>query len=358
MGMFQVSQNNFMGMGLQATAMAQVGQYPRYRLALTDPYLFDKQISCGFDLFRIDQIYPEFEAVNTGLSLTFGFLPFKDDENVSMAFQYSFSGTDVTNLYRYIAYGGPVGLTPEYYVYDVDRSVYDAWQQGAIYVNSVSATLARNTIDDRFYPMRGSSNSIMLMGAGLTGADFYKGIIDSRWYFPFKWGTAFSTHGSAGFTQGYGGDDVPVFQRFFLGGLDSLRGMHDRSVGPQGSTGPISPPSYSMAPYGGSGYNGTGQDFLSGASCTGGDKMAFGQFEYLFPLIKAAKIRGVVFFDAGDAWGGPGYYNKFTLEKDCGIGIRWNSPFGPLRVDFGINLNKPKSGEGSSNFGFSAGAGF
>ena len=63
---------------------------------------------------------------------------------------------------------------------------------------------------------------------------FAKGIIDSRWYFPFKWATAFSAHGSAGWAEGYGGDEVPVFQRFFLGGLDSLRGFKDRKVGPIG----------------------------------------------------------------------------------------------------------------------------
>ena len=85
--------------------------------------------------------------------------------------------------------------------------------------------------------MHGSSNSVSLAVAGLTGEKFAKGIVDSRWYFPFKWGTAFSLHGSAGYAKGYGGDDVPVFQRFFLGGLDSLRGMKDREVGPLGQKG-------------------------------------------------------------------------------------------------------------------------
>ncbi len=122
-------------------------------------------------------------------------------------------------------------------IYDVDSDIYDAEKDSPITVSSLTTTLARDTIDDRFYPMRGSSNAISLSLAGLPGEKFAKAMIDSRWYFPFKWGTAFSTHGAAGWAKGYGGDEVPVFQRFFLGGLDSLRGFEDREVGPKGKSG-------------------------------------------------------------------------------------------------------------------------
>ena len=126
---------------------------------------------------------------------------------------------------------------PGAYVYEVDSDIYDAERDSPINVSSLTTILSRDTIDDRFYPMRGSSNSVSLSLAGLTGAKFAKGMVDSRWYFPFKWGTAFSLHGSAGWAKGYGGDEVPVFQRFFLGGLDSLRGFEDREVGPKGKKG-------------------------------------------------------------------------------------------------------------------------
>jgi len=354
-GVFQVSQRNFLGKGLQATVMAQIGSNPRYRLALTNPYLFDKEISAGFDIFKMDVEYEDFDSENQGLSLSFGFLPFKNNEDVSLGFQYSYSKTDITDLDLYAVYqtdaDGNYITDPEgnyivdYYEYDVDRDIYDAEKDSPITVSSITATLARDTIDDRFYPMRGSSNSVSLSLAGLPGEKFTKAIIDSRWYFPFKWATAFSVHGSAGWARGYGGDEVPVFQRFFLGGLDSLRGFEDREVGPKGKTGKLDEQI-------------DGKDvYLTGDAVTGGDKMAFCQFEYLFPVIKAAKIRGLVFFDAGSAWGGPGDDTGFDLRTDIGAGIRWNSPFGPLRVDWGINLS-PKDDEKGSNFGFSAGAGF
>lgn len=111
-GVFQVSQRNFLGKGLQATAMAQVGSNPRYRLALTNPYLFDKEISAGFDLFRMDVQYPDFDSQNTGLSLSLGFLPFKDNEDINLAFQYSYSSTDISNLDRYFTDAPPQPQPP------------------------------------------------------------------------------------------------------------------------------------------------------------------------------------------------------------------------------------------------------
>jgi outer membrane protein insertion porin family len=351
-GVFQISQRNFWGKGLTATVMAQIGSNPRYRLALTNPYLFDKEISAGFDIFKMDVEYEDFTSENQGLSLSLGILPFKNNEDVSLAWQYSYSTTDISDLYTYLGTNPDDPSDPTTYkIYDVDSDIYDAEEDSPITVSSLTTTLARDTIDDRFYPMRGSSNALSLTLAGLPGEKFAKAMIDSRWYFPFKWTTAFSVHGAAGWANGFGGDEVPVFQRFFLGGLDSLRGFEDREVGPKGQTGALTNPD--GTPVMEDGY----PVYLSGDAISGGDKMAFCQFEYLFPVIKAAKIRGLVFFDAGSAWGGKGDDTDFDLRTDVGAGIRWNSPFGPLRVDWGLNLS-PKGDEKGSNFGFSAGAGF
>jgi len=344
-GIFQISQRNFLGKGLQAVLMAQLGGNSRYRLALTQPYLFDKDISAGFDIFRMDIEYEDFDSENQGLGLNFGFLPFgKDREEYNLSFQYKYSSVDISNLDRYATYDDEGNITK--YVYNVDRDIYEAEQKSPIKVSSIISTLSRDTIDDRFYPMRGSINSLSLELAGLSGEKFAKAIIDSRWYFPFKWGTAFMTRGSVGYVRGYGGDEVPVFERFFLGGLDSLRGFKYRSVGPRGAR-ETDPVEY---------INGI-PVYLSGDAVVGGDKMALCNFEYLFPLIKAAKIRGLVFFDLGSSWGGPAADSSFDLRKSTGFGIRWNSPFGPLRVEWGLNLS-PKHDEKRSQFEFSAGAGF
>jgi outer membrane protein insertion porin family len=83
--------------------------------------------------------------------------------------------------------------------------------------------------------------------------------------------------------------------------------------------------------------------------------MMFLNFEYLFPVIKAAKIRGLVFFDAGNAWAKEDSFS-FDLRKAVGIGVNWLSPFGPLRVAWGLNL-QPEFDEKRTQFEFSVGSG-
>jgi outer membrane protein insertion porin family len=86
----------------------------------------------------------------------------------------------------------------------------------------------------------------------------------------------------------------------------------------------------------------------------GGEKELFFNFEYVFPLLQESGIRGVVFLDLGNAY----RKNEGWLEdvrKSAGFGIRWQSPFGPLRVEWGLNLS-PRDDEKSSQFHFSMGS--
>jgi outer membrane protein insertion porin family len=87
----------------------------------------------------------------------------------------------------------------------------------------------------------------------------------------------------------------------------------------------------------------------------GGTKEVFFNFEYLFPILKEAGIRGVLFFDTGNAYrSGESYFSD--MRKSAGFGIRWQSPFGPLRLEMGFNLDRePKYDEGSSEFHFTMG---
>lgn len=336
-GIFQVSQNNFLGRGLQLTLMGQIGGTNRYRFGVTEPYLLDKEITAGFDLFNMEMEYDDFDSDNKGLNLSLGILPF-GKEDWRLTFQYGYTDTDISNLSGYTMQD-PNDPSRTITVYDVDYDIYQASQDSPITTSAITSILARDTVDDRFYPMQGSLNSVSFEFAGLGGEKFYRTILDSRWYFPFRWGTAFMARGSAGFARGYGGDEVPVFERFYLGGLDSLRGFEARTVGPRGDSTQVSD-----------------TVMLTGETCTGGEEMMLFNFEYLFPLIKAAKIRGLVFFDMGNAYA-KGDLFDFDLRKSVGFGVRWNSPFGPLRVEWGLNL-EPKDDEDSSQFEFSVGTGF
>lgn len=312
-GIFQISENNLLGKGLQISLMAQLGGNSRYKLGIVEPYLFDKEISAGLDIFNLDIEYEDFDMKSQGGELSLGFLPF-GLEDYNLGFSYNYSGVDISNVYK-----------------EADYEIRAS--EGTTQTSSITTSLTRNTVDDRFYPMTGSVNSISLQFAGgplAGGEDFYKTIIDSRWYLPFKWETAFMARGSVGYANGYGGEDLPVFERFFLGGLDSLRGFEYRSVGPRGEDNPD--------------------------DVVGGERMMLFNLEYLFPLIKAAKIRGLVFFDMGNAFRKDDSFD-FDLRKSVGFGVRWNSPFGPLRVEWGLNL-EPEEDEEQSQFEFSVGSGF
>jgi outer membrane protein insertion porin family len=84
----------------------------------------------------------------------------------------------------------------------------------------------------------------------------------------------------------------------------------------------------------------------------GGDRMLLFNFEFVFPILKNAGMKGVVFFDTGNAWNNE--YDLGDMRKTAGVGIRWYSPLGPLRLEWGYVLD-PKPGEPSYRRDFTMG---
>jgi outer membrane protein insertion porin family len=134
-----------------------------------------------------------------------------------------------------------------------------------------------------------------------------------------------SAHGQIGYVQSLGGKDVPLDERFYLGGINTMRGFEPREVGPRDENG----------------------DF------PGADKEAFANFEWLVPLGKDLGLKGVTFFDVGNSWGeDEAFFDK--LRYSVGAGIRWLSPLGPLRLEWGYNLD-PYEWEDDSRLDFMIG---
>jgi outer membrane protein insertion porin family len=126
---------------------------------------------------------------------------------------------------------------------------------------------------------------------------------------------------------------LPVQERFFLGGPNTIRGFKNFTLGPK--------------------------DPVTGGE-TGGNKAFFVNTDLLFPLLETMRLRGVVFFDIGnnlderDSLG-----NLFTRQAryTAGVGIRFNSPIGAIRLDWGFNLNQ-REGERLQVLHFSGGTTF
>ena len=323
-GQGSVSQNNFMGLGTKLNVSASLGgKSNTYQFGLTQPYFLDKNLTLGFDLYKTRREWTDFTQASTGGDLKLG-LPIND--NLRSFFIYTFERKNISDV--------------------APGSIFED-QAGRSTLSALSATLTRDTTDYRLDPSRGNISELSVELAGLGGSEkFAKYTADSRQFFPWKWGTVFSIHGRIGYIQKLWGAEVPLDERFYLGGITTLRGFRTREVGPR-----VRRLDSTVDPV-------TGKVTSSGVSYeyTGGVKEAFFNFEYTFPLAKDMGLKGVLFFDTGNAWRNDENYFSH-MRYSVGTGIRWMSPLGPLRLAWGYNL-APDTGEPHSNFDFSIGSFF
>ncbi len=195
----------------------------------------------------------------------------------------------------------------------------------------VELSLVRDTRDKMFSPTEGSRNSISVEYAGgpLGGdASFTKVEGSSSWYFPLFWKTVFHVKGAAGQAFENEDDKLPVYEHFFLGGMNSIRGFESASISP-----------------------------LDDGDKIGGDKMWYGTVSIIFPLIKDMGMDGEIFHDFGNVYAVDEDWDFGTYKKTAGVGLLWSSPLGPIRLAWGFNLDK-QDGEDSSNWDFSMGGTF
>ncbi|APG26624.1 outer membrane protein assembly factor BamA [Syntrophotalea acetylenivorans] len=304
-----VSQDNFLGRALRFDLSAALGgSSTTYRLGLLDPYFLDKHIAFGGDLYNTEREWSDFTRKTTGGDVKLG-VPLT--ETMRSFFIYRFEKKDIFDVDD-----------------DAPRSITE--QKGKHTLSSFTASLSRNTTDYRPDPTRGNISELSIEYAGLGGTEkFIKYIADHRYFYPLPWGLVFSAHGQVGYIQEMGGQDSPLDERFFLGGMNSLRGFESREVGP-----------YEI--------DDDGEIYFYG-----GNKEAYFNLEVAFPLVKAMKMKGLVFFDTGNSWDKDQEFFS-DMRYSAGVGMAWNSPMGPLRFAWGRNLD-PEDYEETSVFDFSVG---
>jgi outer membrane protein assembly complex protein YaeT len=193
------------------------------------------------------------------------------------------------------------------------------------------AELRWDTSDNKLNPTRG----VVLRGeldhstsALISTESFFKLLLEARHYYPLREKLILASRFTVGGIQPYAGsDNVPSNVRFFAGGPGSIRGYAPNRVGPLDSQGrPI-----------------------------GGDSLLAGSVEVRFPI--RGDLGGVVFVDAGNVYSGSPAYDLSDLRVGVGPGIRYNTPIGPFRLDFGIALN-PRTGDPFGRLDFSIGQAF
>ena len=381
---FSIEERNFRGRAQQLRLSANISSYSRsIELGFTEPYLFDRNLALGFDVFRRD--YNSFTFNTNGdRSTTY--------EQTTTGFQIR-AGTAITEYWsaqmRYGFSVDDVGLDQAtYYTNGVCDPLkagrYLCEAVGRNTVSSIGYSLVNDTLDNRMRPSRGQRFILSQDFAGLGGSVKYlrtRVNYDRYWRLPANF--ILNIGGEAGNIFGWGGEDVRLVDRFYLG-EPRFRGFGIRGVGPR-----IIRKSYNKV----TDTVDTNKDnWFSDA--VGGQSYYLGRVEVEVPLGSGGRelgLRPSVFVDVGALWDVtfPDLYTKADniVEQACdangqncvdyttpgfieeaygnsasprvsiGVGVSWNSPFGPFRFDLAKALKKVE-GDETQIFQFNVGTQF
>jgi len=307
-GVLDVTQRNLFGRGQEVFLRVRFGAKSQLGLiGFTEPYLFDIPLRAGVDFYEREREFDDFTEERLGGDLR---ASYPLTEFLTVSGLYRLEEVDITNV--------------------ADTASEDLRKEEGKKLNSViEFALTRDTRDNIFEPSRGSRNSVEFSFAGLGGdTQFYKVVGESAWFFPLPvFGLVWSVRGVAGVVEGWGGQEVPIFERFFLGGATTLRGQRTRSVAPKDAAG----------------------------ETIGGTSELLFNTELLIPVFPRFRI--ALFFDAGDAYGFGTDFDPTNLRLGAGGGVRVFSPLGPLRLDLGYNLDR-EPGEKEFQVHFTVGSPF
>jgi len=304
-GQLRVSENNLFGHGYAlALTFEKSPVRANYSLSFTEPSVFDTPWSAGFSIYNTEREYDEYDRKSIGGSLTLGR---SIGEYLRSYVRFKHETVDVSNV------------TP-------NAGIYLKAQEGTATTNSMRLTFVRDTRDNYMNPSRGNRTSVAgEYAGGILGGDNYftKFELEQSFYTPLFWGLVGMIHGEYGSIAGFDNRLPPVYEKFYLGGILTLRGFKYRAVGPQDLKG----------------------------EPTGGTEQLFFNAEIIVPVAPAQGFNLVMFYDTGNAWDFRGFDG---LRQSAGFGIRWLSPMGPFRLEWGFVLD-PQPDEPKSDWAFMIG---
>ncbi|HVZ74212.1 MAG TPA: outer membrane protein assembly factor BamA [Polyangia bacterium] len=328
----QISQNNLLGRGQLLTLQAQLSSLRQlFLLQYQDQYFLDTNWTFGFNLFKQDRYLFSFTRRSKGASLTWGYLLAED---LRLLLTYTLEDVSVsTSGFRGLLSGAAIQTTPVGLIANLLRSGV---------TSSGRALLSYDSRDNRMFPTKGWYNTLSAEVADhfLASENVftrYEGV--ARFFYPI-WGPfVLRLKGEAGLIASRDDRGVPIFERYFVGGIYDVRGFAPRSLGP-----------YILA------LNEQAPDAATRPFLVGGNMQVIGNAEIEFPIFDKVGIRGVVFTDFGNAFNLERYYCqnerpagvdptqdpcKTPLDLNAyraswGFGFRWFSPIGPLRFEWGV----------------------
>lgn len=311
-----VSQRNLFGRGQILKLSGQVGgSSDLYNLSFTEPWMFDIPLSGTANIYRTSRDYDTYDKTSSGGGAGVSY-PVYDFTRASLYYRYDV--TDISEITE-----------------DASDNIKEL--EGSNTTSAISTALSYDSRDRAFNTTQGQDHSLTYTYAGLGGdIGFHKVVGELGWYVPVFKDLVTFLHGESGYVSETEGYILPDYEKFYLGGLNSVRGFDFQGIHIKG-------------------VNSEGE-----ATEEGGETYVQLNLELTYPLLKDLGIVGVVFYDTGNVYAADENFDFGTLRQAAGYGIRWYSPIGPIRIEGGHILDpREEDGEDSGvNWEFSMGGAF
>jgi len=322
----QLSQNNLLGYGHTASLSLQISSIRQlFQVTYVDPYIFGTQWTASGDLYRSDLVFNGFERQANGGAVTAGYELSGLNPNWAFLEDFRVFVTYTLELVNVIASEQQSEL------------LQNQFTSGR--TSSLRLSFNYDKRDNRLFPTKG----FLVSGSAETAAAFldsqnhfqrYRGV--TRFYQPLFFGLDFKANISAGYIRSTDASrPVAISEKFFEGGINSIRGYTLRSISPTVPIAVLKEADAGIIQF-----------------AIGGNKEFLSNWEIEFPILESAGLRGVVFYDAGNVFGDNESFFKSSqrggslplgLFHSTGLGLRWFSPLGPLRFEVGFPLTRRTS---------------
>ncbi len=311
-GTASIAERNLFGRGQKLELKGTIGSKTQnINLSFTEPYIYDIPLSGTAQLYNWQYDYDTYDKDSIGAGLRLSY-PIYDYTRGSLSYVYDLA--TITN---------------------VDEDAPDSIKEleGRNEKSAVISSLSYDSRDQAFVPTQGSNHSVSFEFAGLGGdIGFMKYLAEAAWYFPLFWEFVAAPHAAAGYVNKTRDKTLPDYEKFYLGGIGSLRGFKRDDLAPQDNDG----------------------------NSIGGDKYVQFNFDITFPFVKSQGVYGGLFFDTGKVYDDSEKieFRPGDLRQSAGLGIRWLSPMGPIRLEYGWILDPEENDHGGGNWEFSMASAF
>ncbi len=336
----QIQQQNLFGRGQTLGLNLQLsGIRQQIDLNFIEPWFLGSEWSLGFGIFKRIRDFRDFRQDSTGGNITTGHPIFNPRFRVFLRYEFE-------NVVISQPRGNLLGVGGQLQNTFSNIFIANAFRDGI--TSSLRLTLNWDSRDNRLQTTNGLfANYAVQVADQYLGSDntFIRQTSFVRYYRKAFGPVIFKVNAELGLITSR--RTVPVFERFYLGGIFTIRGYRLQSVGPQAGLASAGDPNLPI---------------IAEGRPIGGDFQAFYNIEFEFPLIEAVGIRGVIFTDGGNTWNLFAFRDQFgncqaplapeadPSSQPCGIngflrysvgfGVRWFSPLGPLRFEWGIPIRR------------------